>query len=116
RRRHLGHCLDHLARDHPPRRTGAPSLSLTRRAIPTPRRDTHELQHLRLPCSGRRHLGPEFGGNHLATLHAQTDWPESFFKMRLAIVYSPITWSRFSICCSSSAIRRSRASLFPFPF
>lgn len=35
--------------------------------------------------------------------------------MRLAIVYSPITWSRFSIWASSSAIRRSRGSAPFFP-
>jgi len=35
---------------------------------------------------------------HPSVLLAQRDSPESFFKKRLAIVNSPITWSRFSIC------------------
>ncbi len=88
-----------------------------RRSMPARRRHADQPQHLRLPrapprSGGRRRgrLGLEFGRNHATVLHAQWDWPESFSKIRLAIVYSPITWSRFSICCSSSAIRRSRGS------
>ena len=91
RRRHGDDRHYHFVGERPPRRTRTLPLSFTWHAMPTRRRHTHQPQHLRLSRSRRWRLNLEFGRNHGATFHTQPDWPESFFKIRLAIVYSPIT-------------------------
>src|SRR5271166_383001 len=65
------------------------------------------------------HRGLEVGfdrfAHHHSQLLAEFYWPESFFKMRFAMVISPITWSRSASCPSSFAISLLCSSSLPRP-
>src|SRR4051794_18250764 len=108
RHRHHGFC--HLVGDRLRLRTRLPSQArVALGTVPTAWGNAHPFQHLDAP---RWQYGFDRGAlfrDHTARLRVQGDWPESFFKTRLAIVSSPMTWSRFSICRWSSATCRSWA-------
>src|SRR5581483_10362363 len=90
-RGHRHHGLYHLVGDRLTRGTRTlPLRFIPRQAIPTAGCHADQPQDRRLP--GRwRLLVFQRVANHATVLRAQGDWPESFFKMRLAIVSSPIT-------------------------
>src|SRR5690606_31283374 len=54
--------------------------------------------------------------NHRAHRLGQLKSPESFFRMRLAIVISPITWSRSASSAFSRSIVLSCSDAAPRPF
>ncbi len=86
------------------RRTGTPALF--RRldgVIPTGCLDAQPLQEARQPRAG---LFLTARVDDRAGLFVHAHWPESFFKTRLAMVISPITWSRSSSCFFNSATSR----------
>src|SRR4029077_16197422 len=79
-------------------------------AIPTAGRNGQRFQQSAPPQLG---IAGQFFTDPPTHRVGQDNWPESFFKMRLATVSSPITKSRSSSLAFSSRISRSRASL-PF--
>src|ERR1700730_3817422 len=106
--RHRHHGLLHLVGNPLGRGTRTLAQALVgRRPVPTARRDAHPFQHLDSPRCRYRLDGGALLRDHTTRVRVQGDWPESFFKTRLAIVSSPMTWSRFSIGRSSAATPRS---------
>mgnify|MGYP006200763073 CR=1 FL=1 len=85
------------------------ALRLRRRlVIPTRRRNTDRAQQWLQPC--RLFLCFDHGPQ----LRSQSDGPESFFRMRFAIVSSPITCSRVSISrCSFASSLAAMAGFLP---
>src|SRR5579864_7531068 len=81
-----------------------------RRAIPTAGCNVECCQHARPAQPGSTR---QLFVDALPQGTGQDDWPESFFKIRLATVSSPMTRSRSSSWAFSSRISRSRLSL-PF--